>query len=142
MPPCDELVALQEVIAEQLVNHTAPAMTSTTTLTDQQASGFGGKPIIQRSSSWARSSSMTAPPLSSPYVIGPSVALHPQVVGSHTVCVPTASVAFASVGRLTLPDGVGQVRHPRGRLRADQLQGHAARVHALEQADSGAEQHG
>ena len=44
--------------------------------------------------------------------------------------------------QLPLPDGVGQVRHPRGRLGADRLQGHAARVHALEQADSGAEQHG
>lgn len=44
--------------------------------------------------------------------------------------------------QLSLPDGVGQVRHPRGGLRADRLQGHAARVHALEQADSGAEQHG
>ena len=47
-----------------------------------------------------------------------------------------------SAARLPLPDGVGQVRHPRGGLRADGLQGHAARVHALEQADSGAEQHG
>jgi len=44
--------------------------------------------------------------------------------------------------RLPLPDGVGQVGHPLRRLRADLLQGHAARVHALEQADSGAEQHG
>ena len=44
--------------------------------------------------------------------------------------------------QLPLPDGVGQVRHPRGGFRADLLQGHAARVHALEQADSGAEQHG
>jgi hypothetical protein len=43
---------------------------------------------------------------------------------------------------LPLPDGVGQVGHPLRRLRADRLQGHAARVHALEQADSGAEQHG
>ena len=48
----------------------------------------------------------------------------------------------SSAVRLPLPDGVGQVRHPRGGLRADRLQGHAARVHALEQADSGAEQHG
>jgi hypothetical protein len=32
------------------------------------------------------------------------------------------------------------VGHPLRRLRADRLQGHAARVHALEQADSGAEQ--
>jgi len=44
--------------------------------------------------------------------------------------------------RLPLPDCVGQVGHPLRRLRADRLQGHAARVHALEQADSGAEQHG
>ena len=49
---------------------------------------------------------------------------------------------LSSAVRLPLPDGVGQVRHPRGGLRADRLQGHAARVHALEQADSGAEQHG
>src|SRR5216110_2804162 len=48
----------------------------------------------------------------------------------------------SSSGRLPLPDGVGQVRHPWGGLRPDRLQGHAARVHALEQADSGAEQHG
>ena len=48
----------------------------------------------------------------------------------------------SSAVRLPLPDGVGQVRHPRGGLRADRLQGHAARVHALEQADPGAEQHG
>ncbi len=45
-------------------------------------------------------------------------------------------------GQLPLPDCVGQVGHPLRRLRADRLQGHAARVHALEQADSGAEQHG
>ena len=44
--------------------------------------------------------------------------------------------------QLPLPDCVGQVGHPRRRLRADRLQGQAARVHALEQADSGAEQHG
>jgi acyl-CoA synthetase (AMP-forming)/AMP-acid ligase II len=37
---------------------------------------------------------------------------------------------------LPLPDRVGQVGHPLPRLRADLLQGHAARVHALEQADS------
>ena len=41
-----------------------------------------------------------------------------------------------------LPDCVGQVGHPLRQLRADRLQGHAARVHAVEQADSGAEQHG
>ena len=44
--------------------------------------------------------------------------------------------------RLPLPDGVGQVGHSLRRIRADLLQGHAARVHALEQADSGAEQYG
>jgi hypothetical protein len=44
--------------------------------------------------------------------------------------------------QLPLPDCIGQVGHPLRRLRADRLQGHAARVHALEQADSGAEQHG
>ena len=43
---------------------------------------------------------------------------------------------------LPLPDCVGQVGHPLCRLRADRQQGHAPRVHALEQADSGAEQHG
>jgi len=46
------------------------------------------------------------------------------------------------VARLPWAHGVGQVRHPRGGLRADRLQGQAARVHALEQADPGAEQHG
>jgi hypothetical protein len=70
--------------------------------------------------------------------------------GSRTVCVPTAWL-FLRVrrppcvvprARLPLPDGVGKVRHPWGGLRADRLQGHAARVHALEQADPGAEQHG
>jgi MFS family permease len=44
--------------------------------------------------------------------------------------------------QLPLLDCVGQVGHPLRWLRADRLQGHAARVHALEQADSGAEQHG
>ena len=44
--------------------------------------------------------------------------------------------------QLPLPDCVDQVGHLLRRLRADRLQGHAARVHALEQADSGAEQHG
>src|SRR6202020_2881684 len=44
--------------------------------------------------------------------------------------------------QLPLPDFVGQVGSPLRRLRADRLQGHAARVHALEQADSRAEQHG
>lgn len=46
------------------------------------------------------------------------------------------------MARLPLPDGVGQVRHLRGGFRADRFEGHAARVHAFEQADSGAEQHG
>ncbi len=41
-----------------------------------------------------------------------------------------------------LPDCVGQVGRPLRRLRSDRFQGHAAGVHALEQADSGAEQHG
>ena len=44
--------------------------------------------------------------------------------------------------QLPLPDCVGQVGHPLRRLCADRLQGHAACVHALVQADSGAEQHG
>ena len=43
---------------------------------------------------------------------------------------------------LALPDCVGQVGHPLRRLCADRLKGHAARVDAFEQADSGAEQHG
>ena len=43
---------------------------------------------------------------------------------------------------LAFHGGVGQVGHPLRRLRADLLQSHAACVHALEQADSGAEQHG
>jgi len=50
--------------------------------------------------------------------------------------------SFVYAVRLPLVDGVGQVGHPLRRLCADRLQGHAARVHALEQADSGAEQHG
>ena len=37
---------------------------------------------------------------------------------------------------LPLPDCVGQVGHPLRRLCADLLQGHAGRVHTLEQADS------
>lgn len=44
--------------------------------------------------------------------------------------------------RSALPDGVGQVGHPLRRLRADRLESHARRVHALEEADPGAEQHG
>ena len=56
---------------------------------------------------------------------------------------PVTSAGERSRSRpLPLPDCVGQVGHPLRRLRADRLQGHAARVHALEQADSGAEQHG
>src|ERR1700730_17697914 len=43
--------------------------------------------------------------------------------------------------QLPLPDCVGQVGHPLRRLRADLLQGHAARVPVFEQAGSGAEQH-
>ena len=54
----------------------------------------------------------------------------------------TSAGGVLSSRRLPLPDCVGQVGHPLRRLRADRLQGHAARVHALEQADSGAEQHG
>ena len=46
------------------------------------------------------------------------------------------------LSQLPLPDGVRQVGHPLRRLRADLLQGHPARVHALEQGDPGAEQHG
>ena len=53
-----------------------------------------------------------------------------------------AELAARRSRQLPLPDCVGQVGHPLRRLRADRLQGHAARVHALEQADSGAEQHG
>jgi uncharacterized protein YxjI len=59
------------------------------------------------------------------------------------VVVLAATVAVDMMAHeVPLPDGVGQVGHPLRRLRADRLQGHAARVHALEQADSGAEQHG
>ena len=54
----------------------------------------------------------------------------------------SGTTSVQSSGQLPLPDVVGQVRHPLGGLRADRLQGHAARVHAFEQADSGAEQHG
>jgi len=48
-----------------------------------------------------------------------------------------------AVGSRALPlaDCVGQVSHPLRWLRADRVQGHAACVHALEQAHSGAEQH-
>ena len=41
-----------------------------------------------------------------------------------------------------LPDCIGQVGHPLRRLRVDRIQGRAARIHALEQPDAGAEQHG
>jgi len=54
----------------------------------------------------------------------------------------TSGGGALSSGRLPLPDCVGEVGHPLRRLRADWLQGHAARVHVLEQADPGAEQHG
>jgi hypothetical protein len=62
-------------------------------------------------------------------------------------CVEDLTAADLSGGalrsrQLPLPDCVGQVGHLLRRLRADRLQGYAARVHALEQADSGAEQHG
>ena len=63
--------------------------------------------------------------------------LHPERVGH----LPTVSRCSGN-RQLPLPDCVGQVGHPLRRLRAERLQGHAARVHALEQADSGAEQHG
>ena len=72
-----------------------------------------------------------------------------QVTADGTGIVSHAGVALVragggalSSGQLPFPDCVGQVGHPLRRLRADLLQGHAARVHALEQADSGAEQHG
>ncbi len=55
---------------------------------------------------------------------------------------PLSDEELARSRQLPLPDCVGQVGHPLRRLRADRLQGHAARVRALEQADSGAEQHG
>jgi hypothetical protein len=44
--------------------------------------------------------------------------------------------------QLPPPDCVGQVGHPQRRLRSNRLQGHAVRVHALKQADSGTEQYG
>jgi hypothetical protein len=43
--------------------------------------------------------------------------------------------------QLPLPHCVCQMGHALRRFRADRIPGHAARVHALEQADSGAEQH-
>ena len=43
---------------------------------------------------------------------------------------------------VTVPGPRRSGASPLGRAPADRLQGHAARVHALEQADSGAEQHG
>ena len=63
-----------------------------------------------------------------------------SVGGSHRAAEPRRGALRSR--QLPLPDCVGQVGHPLRRLRADRLQGHAARVHALEQADSGAEQHG
>src|SRR5260370_25636791 len=74
-------------------------------------------------------------------------------IAARTLALPDAQsvedlTALTSAGgalssrQLPLPDSVGQVGHPLRRLRADLLQGHAAHVHALEQADSGAEQHG
>ena len=45
------------------------------------------------------------------------------------------------VARLPWVHGVGQVRHPRRRLRTDRLQRDPGRVHAVEQAGAGAEKH-
>ena len=45
------------------------------------------------------------------------------------------------VARLPWVHGVGQVRHPRRRLRTDRLQRDPGRVHAVEQAGAGAEEH-
>ncbi len=45
------------------------------------------------------------------------------------------------VARLPWAHGVGQVRHPRRRLRTDRLQRDPGRVHAVEQAGAGAEEH-
>ena len=64
-----------------------------------------------------------------------AVWLHGQVLRYH----PPGG---ARPRRLPLPDCVAEVGHPLRRLGADRLQGHAARVHPLEQADSGAEHHG
>jgi hypothetical protein len=64
-----------------------------------------------------------------------------QSVEDLTALLTSARGALRS-RQLRLTDCVGQVGHPLRRLRADRLKGHAARVHALEQADSGAEQHG
>ena len=79
-----------------------------------------------------------------------SVPLAPSVTSSSCPEEPNRPTGFwlpatkcdtrCVVARLPWAHGVGQVRHPRGGLRADRLQGHVARVHALEQADSGAEQ--
>jgi hypothetical protein len=50
----------------------------------------------------------------------------------------TPPIVLARCPRLRLPlaDGVSQMSHPLPRLRADLLQNHTARVHALEQPDS------
>ena len=55
---------------------------------------------------------------------------------------PADQVPLVGALRLPIVDGVGQVGRPLRRLRADRSQGHPGRVHALEQADSGAEEHG
>lgn len=55
---------------------------------------------------------------------------------------PADGTGTPRLRRSARPDRVGQVGHPLRRLRANRLKGHAVRVHALEQADSGAEQHG
>ncbi|MDQ1736510.1 MAG: hypothetical protein QOH56_2761 [Pseudonocardiales bacterium] len=64
-----------------------------------------------------------------------------QSVEDLTALLTPAGGALGS-RQLPLSDCVAQVGHPLRRLRADLIQGYAARVHAIEQADSGAEQHG
>ena len=57
---------------------------------------------------------------------------------------PTVGATVGLTGRSTrLPwvHGVGQVRHPRRRLRTDRLQRDLGRDHAVEQAGAGAEKH-
>jgi hypothetical protein len=51
------------------------------------------------------------------------------------------SVVQTALGRLPLPNSVGQVGRPLCRFCADYFQRHTTRVHALEQANSGAKQH-
>lgn len=50
--------------------------------------------------------------------------------------------AAETSSHLPLPDLVHDMDHPLSRLRTDLLQGHTARVNALEQTDPGAEQNG